>query len=69
MAEFAVLTATAVILYLLGWWGRRNAVTLADRTALPEVERRRRAHVLWRGGVACQVAAVVFQTLAVSALL
>lgn len=49
----------AILLYLLGIWGRVNAESLAP-PSLPDEARRQRVRVLRRGAVTCQVLAFIF---------
>lgn len=53
------------LLVVLGWWGVRNAATAAP-AALPEHDRKRRARVVRRGAITCQVLAVVFLVVGVA---
>lgn len=57
----ALLLTFAAMLALIGWWGRRNAETLAPQH-MPEQERRRRVGVMRRGGLSCQAASVLLAT-------
>ncbi|MBA0126493.1 hypothetical protein H0B56_13160 [Haloechinothrix sp. YIM 98757] len=63
-----ILTAMAAILVALGTWGIRHAPRLAP-AALPGQERRHRARVLRRGGIACLVAATLLLAAGAHALL
>jgi hypothetical protein len=58
---FDVITCgvIAVVLGVLGLWGRANADALATQ-ALPSEEREHRENVLRRGATTCLVVAVLF---------
>lgn len=53
----------AIVLYVLGLWGRINAGDLPP-LALPEEEREHRSRVLRRGAVTCQFVAVLLAVIA-----
>jgi hypothetical protein len=59
-------TAVAVgaVLAVLGWWGSRNAAVAVPAT-LPEHDRRRRARVIIRGSITCQVVGAVLMAVGV----
>jgi hypothetical protein len=54
-----VALAFAIILFIVGGWGRRNAESLAP-SAMSTEGRRNSARMMTRGSVACEVFAWVF---------
>jgi hypothetical protein len=58
-ASVTFQAAVGMLLFLMGHWGTRRALTLVPE-CLGEDERNHRALVLRRGGRACQVAGVIF---------
>lgn len=59
VADVFTCALVAAVLAPLGWWGFRNAETLAP-VDLPEDERDRRERILRRGAVTAQAVAVLF---------
>jgi hypothetical protein len=51
--------------FTLGWWGKRNAASLAPR-ALSSAGRAEKARGIRRGGLACQVFAGCFVVLGIA---
>jgi hypothetical protein len=54
-----LLVAGSAVLFLLGYWGRRNAEDLVP-VSLDADERARRTRVLRRGSLACCAVAMLF---------
>ncbi|MCU1651093.1 MAG: hypothetical protein JWQ60_2242 [Pseudonocardia sp.] len=54
-----LLLAGSAMLFLLGYWGRRNAEDLVPVSLHPD-ERARRTRVLRRGSMTCCVVATLF---------
>lgn len=68
IAMSAGMVVVAVLLVLLGGWGRRNAARLVPEAISPE-DRVRQERVLRRGSVACFGAAALLVFAAVGSLL